>query len=145
MTENRITPPNRNRRLMWIVGLGTLLAAALYLIFQALGENTQFFENPSEVVAEGFVAKSQTFKVGGLVAEGTLQTEGLTSRFLIEDFERDMRVPLAVIYTGKLPDLFKEGQGAVITGQLVGESSFRATEVLAKHDENYQPKINYTD
>lgn len=145
MSEPRITPPNRNRRLFWIAVLGVMLASGLFLIFQALNQNTQFFENPSDVVADGFEPRSDVFKIGGLVAEGTVETEGLTTKFRIEDFERDMAHELYVTYTGALPDLFREGQGVVVSGQLTSSTTFQAREVLAKHDENYQPKINYRD
>jgi cytochrome c-type biogenesis protein CcmE len=145
MSETRIIPPNRNRRLIWIAVLGLMLAGGLFLILQALNQNTQFFENPSEVVADGFEPRSDVFKIGGLVAEGTVETKGLTTTFRIEDFERDMARELSVTYTGALPDLFREGQGVVVSGQLTSPTTFQAREVLAKHDENYQPKINYRD
>lgn len=145
MTQSRITPPNRNRRLLWVGILGLMLTAGLFLVFQALNENTQFFENPSDVVADGFEARSDVFKIGGLVKDGTVATEGLTTRFLIEDFERDMAHDLRVTYTGALPDLFREGQGVVVSGRMTSKTEFQATEVLAKHDENYQPDINYRD
>ena len=145
MSETSITPPNRNRRLLWIVALGVMLASGLFLIFQALNQNTQFFENPSDVVADGFEPRSDVFKIGGLVAEGTVVTQGLTTKFRIEDFERDMAHELHVTYIGALPDLFREGQGVVVSGQLTSPTTFQAREVLAKHDENYQPEINYRD
>lgn len=145
MSEIRITPPNRNRRLAWIVILGAMLAGGLFLILQVLNENTQFFENPSDVVAEGFESRSDVFKIGGLVADGSVQTQGLTTTFRIEDFEREMAQNLSVTYTGALPDLFREGQGVVVSGQLTSPTSFQAREVLAKHDENYQPEIKYRD
>lgn len=145
MSETRITPPNRNRRLIWIIILGAMLAGGLFLIFQALNTNTQFFENPSDVVADGFEPRSDVFKIGGLVASGTVITQGLTTKFRIEDFERDMAKELSVTYTGALPDLFREGQGVVVSGQLTSPTTFQAREVLAKHDENYQPEINYRD
>ena len=145
MTEVRITPPNRNRRLLWVVIIGVMLSAGLFLIFQALSENTQFFENPSDVVAEGFEPRSEVFKIGGLVAETTVETQGLTTRFRIDDFEREMTHELHVVYSGPLPDLFREGQGVVVSGRMVSETQFQATELLAKHDENYQPVISYRD
>lgn len=145
MTEARITPPNRNRRLLWIGILGAMLVAGLFLVFQALNENTQFFENPSDVVADGFESRSDVFKIGGLVRDGTVDTQGLTTRFIIDDFERDMARELHVTYTGVLPDLFREGQGVVVSGRLTTDSHFQAVEVLAKHDENYQPVIEYRD
>ncbi len=120
-----------------------MLAGGLFLILQALNENTQFFENPSDVVADGFQPRSTVFKIGGLVADGSVVTNGLTTTFRIEDFERDMARELQVVHTGALPDLFREGQGVVVSGQLTSPTRFQALEVLAKHDENYQPKINY--
>jgi len=145
MPETRIVPPNQNRRLLWIFVLGFMLASGLFLILQVLNQNTQFFENPSDVVADGFETRSDVFKIGGLVAIGSVETQGLTTRFRIEDFERDMDRELGVTYTGALPDLFREGQGVVVSGRLTTPTQFQASEVLAKHDENYQPKINYRD
>lgn len=145
MPESRITPPNRNRRLLWIGILGFMLAGGLFLTFQALNQSVEFFENASDVVAEGFEPRSEQFKIGGLVAEGTVQTEGLTTQFRVEDFEREMAHELYVTYTGALPDLFREGQGVVVSGVLTTSTHFQASELLAKHDENYQPEINYRD
>ena len=120
-----------------------MLAGGFFLIFQALNQSVQFFENASDVVAEGFEPRSDEFKIGGLVAENSVQTEGLTTKFRIVDFERDMVQELHVTYTGALPDLFREGQGVVVSGKLTTLTHFQASELLAKHDENYQPKINY--
>jgi len=145
MSESRITPPNRNRRLLWIGILGLMLTSGLFLIFQALKQSVEFFENASDVVAEGFEPRSEQFKIGGLVADGSVQTEGLTTKFRVVDFERDMPQALHVTYTGALPDLFREGQGVVVSGVLTSPTHFQARELLAKHDENYQPKIKYRD
>jgi len=131
-----MTPPHQTRRIGLIVVFGTLLAVGVVFLLSALQENTQFFYNPSDVVAEGFMPDSKTFRIGGLVAEGS-------TTFNIKDFEREMRTPISVSYTGVLPDLFREGQGVVITGFLTLPTKFEATEVLAKHDENYKPDINY--
>ena len=141
----RIRPPNRNRRLAWIAGVGALLVAGLWLILSALNENTQFFYNPADVLAAGFEPASETFKIGGLVVEGSVATRGITTTFDVADFERDTDTPIAVSYTGQLPNLFREGQGVVVSGRMVGEAEFLAIEVLAKHDEKYQPKIDYQD
>lgn len=115
------------------------------MILSALNENTQFFYNPADVVAADFAPKSTPFKVGGLVVEGSVVQDGLITDFELTDFERPMPAPLRVRYQGQLPNLFREGQGVVITGDLNGAFEFEASEVLAKHDENYQPKINYVD
>ncbi|WP_026940621.1 cytochrome c maturation protein CcmE [Hellea balneolensis] len=139
-----MTPPHQRRRIGLIIIFGSLLAIGTALLLSALKENTQFFYNPSDVVAEGFVPDSTTFRIGGLVQEGTVTKDGaLKTQFQIKDFERDMRKPMTVSYTGVLPDLFREGQGVVITGFLSSPTSFEAEEVLAKHDENYKPDINY--
>jgi len=122
-----------------------MLSAGLFLLLQALNQNTQFFENASDVVADGFEPRSQQFKIGGLVAEQSIESEGLTTKFRIVDFERDMAKNLYVTYTGALPDLFREGEGVVVSGVLTSPTHFQASELLAKHDENYQPKINYRE
>jgi len=139
-----MTPPHQKRRIGLIVLFGTILAAGVVLLLTALQENTQFFYNPSDVVAEDFAPDSNIFRIGGLVEHGTVVKDGkLKTTFQIKDFEREMRAPITVSYIGVLPDLFREGQGVVVTGFLTTSTSFEANEVLAKHDENYQPKINY--
>lgn len=139
-----MTPPHQKRRIGLIFFFGIVLAAGVFLLLSALQENTQFFYNPSDVVAEGFVPDSSEFRIGGLVTEGSVVKDGqLKTVFQIKDFEREMRAPITVTYTGVLPDLFREGQGVVITGFLTTPTAFEATEVLAKHDENYKPDINY--
>jgi len=145
MSENRITPPNQNRRLLWVGLIGLMLASGLYLIFQVLNQSVQFYENASDVVTEGFEPRSEKYKVGGVVAKGSIQTEGGVTKFRIEDFERDMAKELHVTYSGALPDLFREGEGVVVTGALTSPTHFEASKLLAKHDENYQPKINYRE
>jgi len=122
-----------------------MLAGGLFLIFQALNQSVQFFENASDVVADGFQPRSDQFKIGGLVEDGSIETEGLTTKFRIVDFERDMSKALHVTYTGALPDLFNEGEGVVVSGKLTSPTHFQAQKLLAKHDENYQPKIKYRD
>ena len=136
--------PHQKRRIGLIVLFGSMLAGGAFLLISALSENTQFFYNPSDVVAEGFVPKSENFRIGGLVVEGSVdKTGGLTTTFDITDFERDMPWPISVTYTGVLPDLFREGKGVVVIGRMINEREFVAEELLAKHDENYQPDIKY--
>ena len=139
-------PPHQKRRIGLVVIFGIILASGVALLLTALNENTQFFYNPSDVAKVDFMPDSTTFRIGGLVAEGTVKKEGeLKTVFEIRDFERDMRMPITVSYVGVLPDLFREGQGVVVTGFLTSPSTFEATEVLAKHDENYRPDISYED
>lgn len=138
-------PPKRNRRLALIALFGGGIAIGLVLILTALNENTQFFYNPSDVVAPEFVAKSDTFRIGGLVVEGSVERDGITTYFDIVDFERPMPTPIRVTFNGQLPNLFREGQGVVVSGQMIDDTEFLASNVLAKHDEEYQPKIDYQD
>ncbi|WP_455287116.1 cytochrome c maturation protein CcmE [Cupriavidus necator] len=109
---------------------------ALALVLNAFRSNLVFFFSPSQVAAqEAPVARS--FRLGGLVAPGSIRREGdgMTVRFVVTDTAR--QVP--VLYRGLLPDLFREGKGVVARGKLGADGTFIASEVLAKHDENYMP------
>lgn len=120
-----------------LVGVAlVLLGLAVSLILNAFRDNLVFFHTPTEV-AEGKVPQGRTFRVGGMVQAGSLQrdADGLTVRFVITDTARS----IPVTYKGALPDLFKDGKGAVCQGRLGADGQFIATEVLAKHDENYMP------
>jgi len=124
----------RNKRLA-AIALGVVaLGIATALVLGAFQKNLVFFFTPTQVEA-GQAPRERTFRVGGLVKQGSLQRDQMTVRFVITDTARDM----AVRYTGILPDLFKEGKGAVAQGRLGAHGEFIATEVLAKHDENYMP------
>lgn len=119
------------------VGLGLLvLGVATALVLNAFQSNLVFFFTPTQV-ANGEVPKGRSFRIGGMVEDGSVKREadGLTVRFVVTDTAK--RVP--VVYKGILPDLFKEGKGAVAQGQLDADGTFVASEVLAKHDENYMP------
>lgn len=120
-----------------LVGGGVaLLFAAVALVLSAFQQNLVFFHTPTEV-AEGKAPTGKTFRIGGLVEDGSIKREadGLTVRFAITDTAK----VIPVAYRGTLPDLFKEGKGAVVQGTLEDDGLFRASEVLAKHDENYMP------
>ncbi|HEB67206.1 MAG TPA: cytochrome c maturation protein CcmE [Gammaproteobacteria bacterium] len=125
----------RHKRLAYLaVGLAVLAAAAV-LVFQALGSNMSYFFSPTEVV-EGKAPRDHVIRIGGLVKPGTLQRgQELTATFVVTDNAHDVTVR----YTGILPDLFAEGQGAIAQGRLNADGVFIADEVLAKHDENYMP------
>ena len=126
----------RHKRFIFI-GFGLLaLAVASVLILNAFQSNLVFFFTPTQV-ANGEVPQGRGFRIGGMVEDGSLKREGdgLTVHFVMTDMAK--RVP--VTFKGILPDLFKEGKGAVAQGQLGADGIFLASEVLAKHDENYMP------
>ena len=110
------------------------IAAALVL--NAFQSNLVFFFSPSQVIAKE-APLERAFRIGGMVESGSLkrQNDGLTVRFNVTDTVKT----IPVVFTGILPDLFKEGKGVVAQGKLGPDGVFRATDVLAKHDENYMP------
>lgn len=126
----------RHRRLALIVGGIAALAVAAGLIFSALQSSLVFFFTPSQVAAKE-APVDRTFRIGGLVESGSVkrQPDGRTVQFIVTDTAQ--RIP--VVYRGALPDLFREGKGVVTQGKLDSSGVFHATEVLAKHDENYMP------
>jgi cytochrome c-type biogenesis protein CcmE len=93
-----------------------------------------FFFTPSQVVANE-APQGRTFRIGGMVLEGSVKREGVEVKFVVTDTAKN----IPVVYSGALPDLFREGKGVVAQGQLGPDGVFRAREVLAKHDENYMP------
>jgi cytochrome c-type biogenesis protein CcmE len=115
-----------------LVGLGI----ATYLVASAFRNNLVFFFSPTQVAAKE-APVNRTFRIGGLVEEGTLKrdNDGLTVRFTVTD----TAASIPVVYKGILPDLFKEGRGCVAQGRISSDGVFQAEEVLAKHDENYMP------
>ena len=124
----------RHKRAAIIVGALIAISIAAVLILNALNSNIALYVTPSEVAA-GKSPAGQVFRIGGMVKDGSVKRDGLTVHFVITDMAKD--IPVA--YTGILPDLFKEGKGAVIQGRLNSSGEFIASEVLAKHDENYMP------
>ena len=125
------------RRRLYLVGGGmTSLGLAVCLVIFAFQDNLVFFYSPSELAKQP-LAVEQRIRVGGLVQEGSVVSEGdgLTTRFRITDLSES----IAVTYTGILPSLFREGQGVIVQDHLQSPESFVADEVLAKHDENYMP------
>jgi cytochrome c-type biogenesis protein CcmE len=115
-----------------VVGVGVGVSFAL----KALNENIMFFFSPADILA-GKAPVNKDFRVGGLVVEGSVARpgEGLTVQFELTDNDSVVQVK----YTGILPDLFREGQGIIANGRLNDGGEFIASEVLAKHDENYMP------
>lgn len=126
----------RQKRVLWVLIGAAILATAATLVVNALRENRVFFFTPTQVF-EDKAPKDRTFRIGGLVTAGSVQrkTDGLTVSFSVTDTAKT----IPVSYTGILPDLFKEGKGVVAQGRVGADGVFRASEVLAKHDENYMP------
>ncbi|MCE2971689.1 MAG: cytochrome c maturation protein CcmE [Burkholderiales bacterium] len=124
----------RHKRFALIGGGIAVLGVATWLVLSAFQENLVFFFSPSDVAAEK-APKERTFRIGGLVEEGSVKRDGVMVHFVVTDTAHKM----PVVYQGILPDLFKEGKGVVAQGKLGGDGVFRASEVLAKHDENYMP------
>jgi len=124
----------RHKRIAFIVVGVAGLAIAAFLVLSAFQNNLVFFFSPTQVAAKE-APIDRTFRIGGLVQEGTVQRDGLTVRFTVTD----TAASIPVVYNGILPDLFKEGRGCVAQGKIGADGVFQAEEVLAKHDENYMP------
>lgn len=125
---------SRHKRIAIIVAGIALLAIAATLLLQSFQSNLVFFFSPTEV-AEGKAPNQGNFRVGGLVEVGSVKRSGTQVAFKITDTIKSMEV----VYTGILPDLFKEGKGVVAQGKQSMDGVFVADQVLAKHDENYMP------
>ncbi len=127
---------SRHRKLALITLVVAALGIAVALVLNAFNSNLVFFFSPTQI-ANGEAPTSRAFRIGGLVEEGSLkrQADGLTVSFVVTDTAKS----IPVNYTGILPDLFKEGKGVVAEGKLGSDGLFTATQVLAKHDENYMP------
>ncbi len=126
----------RQKRIALIGGGLAVLAVAATLVLNALNSNIALYISPTDVAA-GKAPQGKAFRIGGMVKEGSVKREadGVTVSFIVTDTEKD----ISVAYKGILPDLFKEGKGVVAQGKLAEGGRFVASEVLAKHDENYMP------
>jgi len=126
----------RHRRFAWIAAGVAALGVAAGLVLNTFQSNLVFFFTPTQVAANE-APKERPFRIGGLVEQGSLTRDAgsLTVRFRVTDTAQT----IPVVYTGLLPDLFKEGKGVVAQGTVASDGTFHATEVLAKHDENYMP------
>jgi cytochrome c-type biogenesis protein CcmE len=126
----------RHRRFLWIGAGVAVLGVAAALVLNAFQSNLVFFFTPTQIAANE-APKGRAFRVGGLVVDKSLtrDADGLTVHFVVTD----TAASVPVVYKGILPDLFKEGKGVVAQGQIGPDGVFHASEVLAKHDENYMP------
>ena len=124
----------RHKRAAIVMGIVVAVGIAAALVLNAFQSNLVFFYSPSQVAAKE-APVGRTFRLGGLVKAGSVQRDGVDVHFQVTDTVQT----IPVRYRGILPDLFKEGKGAVAQGRLDAEGAFVAREVLAKHDENYMP------
>ena len=125
------------KRFCLILLLMTIVTSIVFLVVNALQSNIELYITPTEIKM-GKVPSGRAFRVGGMVQEGSLHRDGLKSEFYLTDTNQSVFVK----YEGVLPNLFQEGQGAVVLGRLKSDT-FYAEEVLAKHDENYMPPGAY--
>jgi len=126
----------RHKRIAFIVASLAALGLATWLVLGAFRQNLVFFFSPTQVAAKE-APVNKTFRIGGLVENGSLKREndGLTIRFTVTDTANT----IPVVYKGILPDLFKEGRGCVAQGRVGSDGVFYADQIMAKHDENYMP------
>jgi cytochrome c-type biogenesis protein CcmE len=124
----------RQKRLGLIAAGVLVLSIAAAFVLNAFNSNLVFFFTPTQVL-NGEAPRNKTFRIGGMVKAGSLQRDGTLVSFVVTDTMHDMKVH----YSGLLPDLFKEGKGVVAQGKLDEQGVMTASEVLAKHDENYMP------
>ena len=123
----------KSKRLAVFAVIAALLSSGGFLVLSALQDNIVLFFTPSELTPEKMTARQ--LRIGGLVEEGSVQIDGLEARFSITD----RTAVVSVLYSGALPDLFREGQGIIAQGRFE-DNIFRAENVLAKHDETYMPR-----
>jgi cytochrome c-type biogenesis protein CcmE len=124
----------RHKRLAGVAAGVVVLGAATALVLNAFQSNLVFFYTPTQIAANE-APRGKSFRVGGMVEMGSVKRNGVEVSFRVTDTAQT----IPVVYTGILPDLFKEGKGVVAQGQIGPDGIFRAREVLAKHDENYMP------
>ncbi|WP_374625268.1 cytochrome c maturation protein CcmE [Devosia sp.] len=125
----------KQKKLAVIAALGAVLVIAAGLIFTALRDQIVFFYSPTEVKAKA-IATGTPIRLGGLVKQSSCSRVGEATDFVVTDGETEVTVS----FVGILPDLFRSGQGVIAEGAMSGADRFAATNILAKHDENYMPK-----
>lgn len=127
---------NWQARFLFISAGLLITLMCLFFVFKVFNENLIFFYTPTELVSKNVSPGPNTIKIGGYVVENSIEKISVNSiKFIVTDFENN----LEVFFTGMVPALFKEGQGTIATGRLEADGVFKATQILAKHDENYVP------
>lgn len=127
----------QKQRMIWIAIVAINLSIVLALVLYALKQNINVFLTPNDIITQHIVANYH-FRLGGMVKKGSVMHEkqNLAIHFIVSDFKQE----IPVYYHGMLPDLFREGTGVIAEGYLNQQKVFIATQLLAKHDENYMPK-----
>lgn len=128
--------PVRKKKMIKLGLMLLVVAVVCALVLYALRQNISLFYTPTQI-AMGQAPIKKTIRIGGMVEQGSIKRtpKSLKVQFDITDYDKTV----TVIYTGILPDLFREGQGIVAEGQAIDTHNFQASQVLAKHDANYMP------
>ena len=121
-------------RIFFLFLVLTTIILSVYLILKSLEENVVYFLSPSEIFNSQEIPKEK-IRIGGMVKNNSIKVNSNAINFIITDFKKE----ITVIYSGSVPNLFKEGKGVVAEGNLINRSMFEAKKILAKHDENYMP------
>lgn len=128
----------KSRNFKWTAGLGTIFVVILFISFMQLGDNSVFFLTPKEAVLKAKTLSNQTIKVGGMVKPNSVEwiPESLSLKFIISNLKG---TEIAVAHTGTPPDMFKEGQGVIVEGQIASNGqSMLSKGLMVKHSEEYQ-------
>jgi cytochrome c-type biogenesis protein CcmE len=112
-----------------------LLTIVIFLILKSLEENIVYFFSPTEIYDKPNISLNKKIRIGGLVKEESIKKDQTSIKFIITDLKNE----IIVSYNGSVPNLFSEGKGVVVEGQLKDKKYFVADSILAKHDENYMP------
>ena len=121
-------------RILFLFLVLTTVILSIYLILKSLEENVVYFLSPSEIFSSQKIPKEK-IRIGGMVKNNSIKVNSNAINFIITDFKKE----ILVIYSGSVPNLFKEGKGVVAEGNLLNRNMFEAKKILAKHDENYMP------
>ena len=122
-------------RFLFLFLILLILSLSTFLVIKSLEENVVYFQSPSDIKTLPEIEKKK-IRIGGMVKKDSINEENKKYNFIITDFNKE----ISVTYSGILPNLFVEGQGAVVEGNLISRKTFVGTKILAKHDENYMPK-----
>ena len=122
-------------KIFYLISLIFCISIIIFLILKSLEDNIVYFFSPTEIYNKPTISLNKKIRLGGLVKEGSTQTKDSSINFIITDLKNE----IIVSYNGLLPNLFAEGKGVIVEGQLTDKKYFIAEKILAKHDENYMP------